>query len=131
MASLPLTRFAQVESRLVTSQDRAGFDWVGPMGTPKEMALIRVQATQNRIGALVPIAYVTPIVFVVGAEGYLPIAHNQFSIMDGLRVLVNRSEIDQSDVIRVNSPPGQLNWGLAVHLIRGCTQAQITYWQWA
>lgn len=130
MGSLPLSRFSQVDSRLVLAQDRAVFDWVGPMGTPREMAIIRVRATKERRGALVPIAYVTPLVFTTGSELFLPVAHSQFAVMDDYRVLVNRSEVDQSDTFRQNSPPGQLNWGLALHLIRGCTEAQVTYWQW-
>jgi hypothetical protein len=56
MGSLPISRLVQVETKLVVAQDRAGFDWVGVMGTPREMALIRVQATQTRRDALVPIA---------------------------------------------------------------------------
>jgi hypothetical protein len=130
MGSLPLARFVQRERVLVSAMDRAGFDWVSAPGTPRELALIRVQATQTRRDALVPIGYVTPLIFVTGGANWVPSASAHFLVMDELSYVVNRSEVDVSDTFRQNSPPGQLNWGLGLHLIRGCTQAQVTYWQW-
>jgi hypothetical protein len=130
MGSLPSARFIQLQSDLVNARDGASFDWISGLGSPREMALIRVQATQTRRNALVPIGYVTPLIFATDGATWYPSAAAHFLAMDGLRYVVNRSEVDASDTFRQNSPPGQLNWGLGVHLIRGCTQAQVTYWQW-
>lgn len=129
MGSLP-DRLVLKQNVVITTQNAPVFDWRSDRGDPREIAAIRVTSLFGRKGGSLPIAYVTPIIFTVARPNIASISNGQFYVMDGTQVLVNRDAIDVGATFRVSSPPGQVNWGLGVHLIKGCLEARIEYWQW-
>lgn len=127
MGSLP-GRFVVRAQAQVTSLNLANPDWVSGLFVPRELALIRV-APVGSYPRSRPVAWVTPWVLAVDGE-VLPLGHAQCQVMGGVKTIISRAAVDPSSELRQASPPGQLNWGLQLHLIGQVRTAEVTYWQW-
>lgn len=131
MGSLPEARLVLRETVEVTSSFTSLPHWVSALGTPREIAAIRVTRLDATFTPALPVAYVQPWVLTDGVGLRVPIACTPIKAMDGARLLVLRSLVDPANELRQASPPGQLNWGLQLRLINRCARATVQYWQWS
>jgi hypothetical protein len=130
MGSLPEARLVLRETVIVNSSLVSVPQWQSALGTPRELAAIRVTSLGGRSLPSLPVAFVQAWVLTDGAGLKVPITHASFKAMDTQRAIVLRSWVDPSSELRQVSPPGQLNWGLALRLINRCSRARVEYWQW-
>lgn len=130
MGNFPGARLVLRETTEVSSTQLSLPHWVSTLGTPREVAAIRVTALETRSQPFLPVAFVQAWVLEDPGGLRVPIASAYFRAMDAQRSLILRSWVDPQAELRVISPPGQLNWGLQIRLINRTTRARVEYWQW-
>lgn len=130
MGSLPESRLVLREAVSIVQTSNSLPHWVSDLGTPREIAAIRVTRLDATFTPALPVAYIQPWVLADGVGLKVPIACIPIKAMDGARLIVPRSLVDPSNELRQASPPGQLNWGLQLRLINRCARATVQYWQW-
>jgi len=130
MGNLPGTRLVLRETVEITSTQLSLPHWVSALGTPREIAAIRVTALEVRGQPFLPVAFVQAWLLEDPLSLRVPIASAFFRAMDAQRAVVPRSWVDPQAEFRQVSPPGQLNWGLQLRLINRTTRARVEYWQW-
>lgn len=130
MGNLPEARLVLRETVEVRASNVSVPHWVSALGTPREIAAIRVTRLDVSFTPSLPVAYVQPWVLTDGVGLKIPIACTPIKAMDATRIVVPRSLVDPANELRQVSPPGQLNWGLQLRLINRCQRATVQYWQW-
>lgn len=129
MGSFPESRLVLRQDVEVTSGDLAQYDWVSALGTPRAYAAIRITRLLGGPGLSQPIAFVTPIMFTTPGTSYITLGPGAEFVMSGTRMLFDRDVFDNRSGLANIATPGQLNWGLALHLIKGVQRARVEYWQ--
>lgn len=129
MGSFPESRLVLRQDIEVVSGDLAQYDWVSALGTPRAYAAIRVSRLLGGPGPSLPMAFVTPVMFTTPGTGYITLNPASAFVMNGARVLFDRDVFDSRSGLTNIATPGQLNWGLALHLIKGVKRARVEYWQ--
>jgi hypothetical protein len=131
MGSLPQGRLVLRETVVVNESFTSLPHWVSALGTPREIAVIRVTRLDATFTPSLPVAYVQPWVLTDGVGIKIPIACTPIKAMDTARLIISRALVDPGNELRSASPPGQLNWGLQLRLINRCKSARVEYWQWS
>lgn len=129
MGNLPEARLVLQRDIIVTATSGPTPDWVSPLLAPKELMAIQVDVQSGPVRSMMPVAWITPVVFTDQSNAPQATATGQCQVMNGQRLLIPRAWVDPGDQIRQIAVPGQLSWGLSLYLLKGTVTARVRWWQ--
>lgn len=115
---------------IIEATDSPKGDWQSPYASPTGLSALMLEVLEGRVSRAMPVAWVTPQVFVGPPFEFEPLGSGQFQIMAGVRTVILRASAIPQAAEGLFEGGGEIAWGVRVHLLKGVRRARFVYWQY-